>query len=72
MSMYGDYKKDDIYDEMINFVETQENGVSELAHIFSDVVNHSYWKSVNLKSEEIKKEYAEYEEKYIKMKELLK
>ena len=57
---------------MIKFVETQENGVSELAHIFSDVVNHSYWKSVNLKSEEIKKEYAEYEEKYIKMKELLK
>lgn len=71
-SMYGDYEKDYIYEEMISFVEKRENGISELAQIFSNVVSHFYWKSINLKTEDIRKECAEYREKYIKMKELLK
>ena len=40
MSRYGDYDKEVLFDEMVDFVG--EHDVSTLLEIVSDVVSHSY------------------------------
>lgn len=69
MSRYGDYDKDYLFDEMVDFV--REHGVLTLLEIVSDVVNHSYWDTVNTQVKEIEKECEGYKEKYLQMKKLL-
>lgn len=72
MSMYGDYVKDCLYDEMVNFVTDKNHSVHELIEMVSDVVCHSYWATVDNRVKQIKNEYECYKTKCEQMEQILK